>query len=65
MGDGVSVARLVIGWTILFIWGLAYLMPPIPMAMLIWWTWCCRRLVVMPFLLGAAFVLFFYAYPPP
>ena len=57
-----SIVRQTIAWTMLFMWGLAYLAPGVLMLMFVVWLWDGGplRTKIGPFMVGAAVVWMAY-----
>ena len=51
-----NIARLTIGWTVMLIWGWAYMMPAVPTFMLVAWVWYRGRGCIGPAAVGAALI---------
>lgn len=55
-----TIVRLTVYWTIFFIWGWAYMMPAVPMCMLLASIYARGRRAIWPIVVGACFVWLSY-----
>ena len=55
------LARLTVGWTVMFVWGWAYMMPAVPTFMFVVWIYAKRTAAIKQTIVGAGIVWLAYA----